>query len=77
MENGAKNKAILLSPWGTTGQYLCKTAANFLRDYSFFLSGRIQANKISQGLSFAFNLGGLQTYTHLHIHPKLTHLLPN
>lgn len=29
MENGAKNKAILLSPWGTTGQ----AAANFLPDY--------------------------------------------
>lgn len=33
MENGAKNKAILLSLWETTGQYLSQGAAHFLPDY--------------------------------------------
>lgn len=43
MENGAKNKAILPSPWGTTGQCLRQTTTNFLLDYfeqPVFLGGK-------------------------------------
>lgn len=73
MENGAKNKAILLSPWGTTGQ----AAADFLPDYfraALLLSGHIQANRAS--LSFQQGWAA-DMYAPTHTHPQLTHLMPN
>lgn len=76
MENAAKNKAILLSPWGTTGQYLCQTAANFLSDYfrkTGFLLGHIQANKTSQGPCPASTRVACRLMsTHAYIHSSLT-----
>lgn len=85
MENGAKNKAILLSPWGTSGQYLCQAAANFPPDYfrtALILSAHIQTNKTLQGLflrlSQCAGWGFIHPNTHLHslTHP-LTCLPPN
>lgn len=76
MENGAKNKAILLSLWGTTGQHLCQTAANVLPDYFRTAhSDHILTNKTLQGLSFPSTRVGrrdIYTLTHTHIHSPLT-----
>lgn len=74
MENGAKNKAILLSPWGTTGQCLCQAAANFLPDYfrtARSLSGHIGKQNVSKA-SILPQPGWAADILYTHIHSSLT-----
>lgn len=80
MENGAKNKAILLSPWGTTGQCLSgcsQLPPRLLQDSPFTAGTHLGKHNFARPL-FLFNQGGLQTcmypptHTHTHMRSSLT-----